>query len=146
MIVFAIDPGPHTGLAEYIVCGTEHAALSQTIFADRPNMFRWLHLLLEKAHKIDTDFRVVCESFRTTAAGVGMTNEAILTLHLCGFVEGWCAIHNVPLIWHTPGMRKAYQADVRRLMPKTAHELSALAHGMAYLVKEGFSVSDFRPQ
>jgi len=115
-VLFAIDPGPHTGMAVKIDGDYHTATITQpTELWDMLNQFR--------------PEVVAYEDF----IGSGQRDINInATLQLVGSIVGVCHVLGLKSIRNQPQARRAFIQDARRLLVnqpgKTVHEVDALAH------------------
>ena len=126
-VLFAIDPGPHTGIAIKISGNYHTATLTEpTELWDMLNHYR-----------PDT---VTYEDF----IGSGMRDVNINgTLQLVGAIAGICHVLNIKCIKNPPQARRAFIQDARDILVgqtgRTQHEVDALAHLLLleYQIKNG---------
>lgn len=135
-MLISFDPGPHTGMALFSHDGHFLSAATYDVEAmGLLEQYRSVQRMITSL--IVGDFTVVCESFRTVAPRVSGTTEAIATIRMCGFIEGTTLLARHPFVWQAPPARKAFVKAATQLPHVTVHEIAAIAHGLAYLAKNG---------
>jgi hypothetical protein len=129
-VLFAIDPGPHTGLAVKMDDANYHTAtiMSQTELWDMINQFR--------------PGKLAYEIF----IGSGQRDVHInYTLELVGSLNGICHVLGIKSYRQQPQERRAFIQEARTLLAgqegsgHTVHEVDALAHllRLEYRLREG---------
>jgi hypothetical protein len=136
-LVLAFDPGVDTGFAMFL--GEEllqHATFGTGGDNDERSQYAAIADVMQKGETIgNTMVVVVCERFTTFAPGVGAKKSGTDTAHLCGWIKGLALQHQYRLQWQSPAARKPYESFARDMPHNTRHEVSAMAHALAFIHK-----------
>ena len=134
--VIAFDPGPSTGVAIFADGVRVWAGTIRD--DDEPTAFVYTALNQLLAPDLKSDYNViVVERFLAHTAAVGAAKSGRYTSMVCGFIDGTCKLHGLRLVWQSPSERKPYEARAKAMGGRTDHEISATAHGLAFLVRSG---------
>ena len=133
--LLAIDPGPHTGLAWFDL-DSRRLTHALTISPEVKRSYGPLNLYLELASRLDYlvynshASKVVVERFVSTQR---ISSAGLQTIKLIGFIEGYLRTLGIKCELQSPSVRKPYIADAKACEHLSDHEVSAIAHGLAYL-------------
>lgn len=139
-MLIAIDPGPHTGVAQFVegkLVATRVVALPEL-----DAQYRTLYDLLFEAfgglytNPVLSDPMIVIEDYRSQMT---LTREGYYTIQLIGFLAGTARVAGYPATLQLPPVRRPWLEDAVALCTlcngkrPSPHERDATAHGLAYL-------------
>ena len=123
--LWAIDPGPHTGLAI-----RRHGAYATAMYLDT-EVHKLYMMLVEQPPD-----GVAVELFAT---GGRVDQYMLRTVEIVGGVKALCVVARIPMHGHRPQERLSYLSEVKHQLQyrsnqptddRTQHELDAMAHLM----------------
>jgi len=131
--IVAIDPGVHSGIAEFVIREEKKIAILRKIHVYPVNeMHKYISFFLD-----DTDL-VILERFVNPYSK--LTKDAITTIEMCGAVKHETYICEVKLITCVQSQKEGYISFAKELLDDVhfegkQHCVDAVAHGLRYCVK-----------
>ncbi len=133
-VLVSVDPGPKTGVA---------------VFRDRELIATWLFTrsdgaaaqyqgiadLLRNVRSAGTTVMVVCETFRSRAAGVTASTDGLITARLTGWIEGLALTRGYRFAWIEPAAKRAFTQEAKKFSYGSIHEYDAICLALSWFAR-----------